>query len=148
MMHFSPVSDLLPYFRKTFRLCGKFSKFYLIFPFSSAKISDDLFYFEFPPYFPYFSTFPPVSRKLLFPPYFEKFPHCFPKIHLLFTYFMCISFPPYFDHDAFMHHPMHVLDAPGFEHLSLKGVPFNSDISDDFFIKGLCAACTIINTCV
>src|SRR6218665_1991187 len=25
---------------------------------------------------------------------------------------MCISFPPYFDHDAFMHHPMHVLDAP------------------------------------
>src|SRR6218665_235278 len=28
-----------------------------------------------------------------------------------FTYFMCISFPPYFDHDAFMHHTMHVLDA-------------------------------------
>jgi len=26
---------------------------------------------------------------------------------------MCISFPPYFNHDAFMHHPMHVLDAPG-----------------------------------
>src|SRR6218665_3119992 len=25
---------------------------------------------------------------------------------------MCILFPPYFDHDAFMHHPMHVLDAP------------------------------------
>ena len=25
---------------------------------------------------------------------------------------MCISFPPYFDHDAFMHHPMLVLDAP------------------------------------
>jgi len=26
---------------------------------------------------------------------------------------MCISFPPYFDHDAFMHHTMHVglLDA-------------------------------------
>jgi len=22
-------------------------------------------------------------------------------------------FPPYFYHDAFMHHPMHVLDAPG-----------------------------------
>jgi len=21
---------------------------------------------------------------------------------------------PYFDHDAFMHHPMHVLDAPDF----------------------------------
>jgi len=27
-------------------------------------------------------------------------------------YFMCISFPPYCDYDAFMHHTMHVLDAP------------------------------------
>jgi len=59
-----------------------------------------------------FSTFPPVKRKLLFPPYFTKFPPCFTKIHLLFTYFLCISFPPCFDHDAFMHRPMHVLDAP------------------------------------
>jgi|SRR6218665_1185393 len=25
---------------------------------------------------------------------------------------MCFSFPPYFDHDAFMNHKMHVLDAP------------------------------------
>jgi len=25
---------------------------------------------------------------------------------------MCFSFPPYFDHDAFMNHTMHVLDAP------------------------------------
>src|SRR6218665_3286626 len=25
---------------------------------------------------------------------------------------MCISSPPYFDHNAFIHHPMHVLDAP------------------------------------
>jgi len=55
--------------------------------------------------------FLPVSRKLLFP-YFDKFPLWFRKIHLLFTNFLCISFPPYFDHDAFMHHPMHVLDAP------------------------------------
>jgi len=37
---------------------------------------------------------------------------CFPKIQHLFTYFMCISFPPCFGHDEFMHHPMHVLDAP------------------------------------
>src|SRR6218665_3869371 len=27
---------------------------------------------------------------------------------MLFVYFVS----PYFDHDAFMHHPMHVLDAP------------------------------------
>jgi len=26
---------------------------------------------------------------------------------------MCISFSPYFGRDAFMHHPMHVLDAAG-----------------------------------
>jgi len=32
---------------------------------------------------------------------------------------MCISFPPYFDHDAFMHHPMHVLDAP-----DIRGVQY------------------------
>ena len=25
---------------------------------------------------------------------------------------MCFSFPPYFDHDAFMHHTIHALDAP------------------------------------
>src|SRR6218665_3320920 len=67
--------------------------------------------FLIPPYFACFSTFPPDWRKLLFPPYFHKCPPCFLKIHLLFTYFPCI-FHPYFDHDAFMHHPMHVLDAP------------------------------------
>src|SRR6218665_1870370 len=69
---------------------------------------------NFPPIFPVSGHFPPVSRKLLSPPYFSKFPSlCFRKIHLLFTYFLCISFTPYFDHDAFMHHLMHVLDAPG-----------------------------------
>src|SRR6218665_314753 len=61
--------------------------------------------------FPCFSTFPPVSRKLLFPPTFtnpsvlEKFTCC---LHTLCVF----RFPPYFDHDEFMHHPMHVLDAP------------------------------------
>ena len=29
----------------------------------------------------------------------------------LVTCFVC-TFPPYFDHDAFRHHPIHVLDAP------------------------------------
>src|SRR6218665_54542 len=27
---------------------------------------------------------------------------------VFFTYFTCFSFAPYFDHDAFMHHTMHV----------------------------------------
>src|SRR6218665_390036 len=56
---------------------------------------------------------PPLFREnYYFPPTFRIFHLCFRKIHLLFTYFTCISFPPYFDRDAFMHHPMHVLDAP------------------------------------
>ena len=67
--------------------------------------------------FPLFSLLqyicPPVSRKLLFPPISLNILPLFRKIHLLFTYFMCISFSPYFDHHAFMHHPMHILDAPG-----------------------------------
>src|SRR6218665_231702 len=46
---------------------------------------------------------------LMISPYFDKFPPCFTQIHLLLTYFTCISFAPYFYHDAFMHHPMHVL---------------------------------------
>ena len=59
---FPPCFRFLPYFRKFFSLRGKFSQFYL-FPqnfkisrFSSAKISEDLFWsltrptnFEFPP---------------------------------------------------------------------------------------------------
>src|SRR6218665_2940093 len=108
-------------FQKSFQTLSKISKI-LPFPekfsrFLSAKISDDLFLvidhkFRISPYFPCFSTFPPVWRKLLFSPTFKNFPS-FRKIHLLFTYFMYISFPSYFDHDAFMHHPMHVLDALG-----------------------------------
>jgi len=45
MMHF-PLFQISPYFRQIFRLCGKFSKFYLspekFVRFPSAKISDDL----------------------------------------------------------------------------------------------------------
>ena len=49
-----------------------------MFPFSSAKIYDDLPFSRRPqtsnflPIFPVSVHFPPVSRKLLFPPYFEK----------------------------------------------------------------------------
>jgi len=65
--------------------------------------------------FPVFSLFQYISplfrEHYYFPPTLTNFPPCFRQIHLLFTYFTCISFPPHFDHDAFMHHPMHVLDA-------------------------------------
>src|SRR6218665_2538967 len=65
-----------------------------------------------PPIFAVSVHFPPVSRNLFFAPYFYKFP---PPVLGKFT--CCLHtlrvFPPYFDHDAFMHHPMHVLDAPG-----------------------------------
>src|SRR6218665_1806564 len=96
MMYF-PLFQISSYFRKILRLCENF--------------------FEFPPYFSCFSTFPPVSGNFLFPPYFSKCPPVLEKF-TCFTYFMCISFPPYFDHDAFMHHPMYVLDALGIGCLS------------------------------
>ena len=45
----------------------------------------------FPPYFHKIYTFPPISKK---------------KFCVLYLHF---CFPPYFDHDAFMHHALHVL---------------------------------------
>src|SRR6218665_443874 len=66
---------------------------------------------NFPPIIPV--HFLPCFAKIIIPPTLKN-PPCFGKIQLLFTYFMCISSPPYFDHDVFMQHAMHVLDAPGF----------------------------------
>jgi len=107
MMH-SPSFRFPPIFDKFSDSVENFQN--LTFP---AKISDDLFVIDHKfRISPYFLWFPSVSRKLFFPPLWKISP-CFRKIHLVFTYFMCISFPPYFDHDGFMHHPMHVLDAPG-----------------------------------
>src|SRR6218665_2241411 len=106
---FEKCSDSVLNFR-TCTLSRKISRF------SSARISDDLFLVidqpqisNFPPYFASFSTFSPLFCANYYSPSFHKFPPCFQEIHLLFTYFSCISFLPYFDHDAFMHHPMHVL---------------------------------------
>ena len=89
-----------PYFRKIFRLCGKFSKFYL-FPknFSIFIRQNKNFWWPFflvidhkfiriPPYFSCLSTFPPLFRKNYYLPLFWKIPPCFRKIHLLFTYFV------------------------------------------------------------
>src|SRR6218665_3189489 len=73
--------------------------------------------FGFPPILPVLVHFPPDWRKLLFPPTFTNFPPVFGKFtSFLHTFWV---FPPYFDHDAFMVHPMHVLDAPGLRTLYL-----------------------------
>src|SRR6218665_4173142 len=127
MMHFPPPCFRFPpYFRKMFGLSEIFYNFTFsrkISSPSSAKISDDLFLvidhkFRISPLFSLFQYISPLFREnYSFPPTFTNFPPCFRQIHLLFTYFTyftCIFFPPYFDHDAFMHHPMHVLDAPDF----------------------------------
>src|SRR6218665_3622961 len=111
MMHFPSVSDF-PLFSKQFQTLWKIFK---ILPFREKFLDFHLpkFLMTFFSHRPQISNFPPpVSRKLLFTPTLKNFPLYFRKIHLLFTCFMCISFPPYFDHDAFMHHPMHILDAP------------------------------------
>ena len=46
-----------------------------------------------------------------------------PSVFKQFTSFLNTLrvFPPYFDHDAFMHHPMHVLDAPDFGVMQVPG---------------------------
>ena len=115
MMHF-PHASVPPYFQKIFILCGKFSKFpekFLDFYLSKFLMTIFLVIDQ-----PQISNFPPVSRKLLFPPYFQKFPPVFEKFTCFLHTFCVFRFPPYFDHDAFMHQPMHVLDAP--EHTQIK----------------------------
>src|SRR6218665_3957292 len=119
MMHFPPASDCPPRSEKFLDFKKKVKNVTFsgkIFRLSSAKISDDLFFSHRPqisnsPLFSLFQYISPLFREnFSFPLLFQISP-CFRQIHLLFTYFTSI-FPPYFYRDAFMHHPMHVLDAP------------------------------------
>ena len=108
-----------PYFRfhplfRIFRCLGTFSQFLPKMYVSPATIYDDS-----PPYFRQNNTFPAVSENVLFFPYFAKFPPSwFRWIYLFFCMLYVFFASPYFDHDALMHHAMHlgllVLDAPGF----------------------------------
>jgi len=68
-------------------------------------------------YFRSFSTFPPIWGKLLFPPTFSNFSPA-PWFRKIYVFYIPYAFfvSPYFDHDAFMHHAMHVLDAPVYIH--------------------------------
>ena len=58
------------------------------------------------PYFPSFSTFPPLFRDNYYPPTFTNFP---PVLHKFtcFLHTLRVFGSSYFYHDAFMHHPMH-----------------------------------------
>src|SRR6218665_2764204 len=117
MMHFPPVSDP-PLFQKKIRT---FWTIFTILPFPEKfldfhppKFVMTFFLvidqkFRIPPIFAVSAHFPLFRENFSFPLLLQM-SLCFRQIHLLFTYFTCIS--PYFDHDAFMHHPMHVLDAP------------------------------------
>jgi len=51
-----------------------------------------------------FINFPPISAKCINSPYFLSIDF----IGLIYLFLL----PPYFDHAAFMHHALHVLDAP------------------------------------
>ena len=78
-----------PFFWTFFRVHQKFSRFDLF-----LKI----FYF--------------LSKKVHFPLCFT-ISLCFRSVYVLLTSFTCVFYsPPYVDHHAFMHHTMHVLDAP------------------------------------
>src|SRR6218665_1827590 len=119
MMHFPPCFRF-PLFSKKFQTLWKIFKI-LPFPDKFLDFHPPKFLMTFFSHRPKMSNFPlfslfqyisPLFRKSYYFPLLLKISLCFRKIHLLFTYFMCISFPTYFDHDAFIHHPMHVLDAP------------------------------------
>src|SRR6218665_3833392 len=110
MMHFRPLFQIFPLFSRNFQTLRKMLT---ILPFPEKFLDFH------PPKF-LMTFFLVIDHKFRISPLFPEnysFPlllqisPCFRQIHLLFTYFTCI-FPPYFDHDAFMHHPMHVLDAP------------------------------------
>jgi len=108
MMHF-------PLFSKNVQTLWKFSRFYLFLQNLSIFIRQN---FWWPFILPVSVHFPPLFREnFYFPPTFQNFPPTFQNVpsglqkftcfYILYVYFVS----PYYDHDAFMHHPMHVVDA-------------------------------------
>src|SRR6218665_2391855 len=119
MMHF-PLFQISPLFSKHFqtlwKICNilpfpeKFLDFHRPkFLMTSFLVIDHKFRIS-----PLFSLFQYISPLFLeiyyYSPTLKNFPPVLDKI-TFFLHTLCISFPPYFDHDAFMHHPMRVLDA-------------------------------------
>src|SRR6218665_2404065 len=97
MMHFPPVSDFPTIFDKISASVENFQNVIFSrksFRFSSAKISDDLFLvidhkFRISPYFPCFSTFPPVRENYYFSPTFKNSPSVFEKF-TCFLHTLCV----------------------------------------------------------
>ena len=59
-----------------------------------------------------FQYIPPYFEKIIIPLLLQIAPPNFVKF-TCFLHTLCVlRFPAKFDHDAFMHHTMHVLDAP------------------------------------
>src|SRR6218665_491680 len=73
-----------------------------------------MMHIELSPYFP----------KICNSPIFAEFMH-FPLFSFNLRFFF---FSPYFDHDAFMHHASHILNAPAFWGLNQKTPLFTDDI--------------------
>ena len=119
-MHFPPCFRFSPYFPKKFWIRGKFSQFHL-FPTNFTIFSHQNIFRIFP-YLTVSIHFPPSSLNLYFPPTFAKFPFLFRKIYVFLHILRVFRFPPYFYHDAFMHHPMHVLGTPGAGDLSSRPI--------------------------
>src|SRR6218665_2170867 len=67
--------------------------------------------FQISPYFRYFNTFPPYFDKIILSPTFKNAP-LFSANLRVFLHTLCVFRPPYFYHHSFIHHTMHVLDAP------------------------------------
>src|SRR6218665_4177737 len=85
-------------------------KFFTNFTFSQTKFSTFILVINYnvPPILLVSVHFPPISRKLLFP-YFYKCTPCFRKMYTCILHTLCVfRLSPYFDHDAFMHHTIHV----------------------------------------
>jgi len=96
-MHF-PLFQISPHISKKIALW----KIFLILPFPTTFFFID-HKFGISPYFPCFHiSLCPLTLQN-FPSDFVKFA-CFYILYMLFVF-------PYFDHDAFMHHTMHVLDV-------------------------------------
>src|SRR6218665_3282879 len=120
MMHFPPVSDFPPISEKF----SDFLNFFYNFTFSEKflhfhppKFLMTFFLvidhkFRISPLFSLFQYIPPCFAKIILSPYFYKFPPPVLDKFTCFLHTLRVFCSPYFDHDAFMHHPMHVLDAP------------------------------------
>ena len=113
-----PVSDFPPYFRKNVETPWEI--------FHNFNFSPKIFFnFHLPKFlshslriqnFPLFSLFQYISPNfgiiIISPLLLQIFPSDFVKSMCFLHTFCVFRFPPQFDHDAFMHHTMHVLDAP------------------------------------